>query len=589
MVHSGFGIDQYPDSHLNAIAHAGFDAILVFAKGIDKTTYGYLDFNDLIRRATDWGLDTYFYSYLDGFKHPDDTDADTFFENSYGALFKHSPGAKGIILVGESCQFPSKDPFCSGENNNSETNSNIANPLPPPGWWPCVDYPQWLNAVKKAVHRYQPSADIVFWTYNWGAAPEKPRISLINNLPPDVTLQATFEMFEPIEYARHTMISPDYSITFPGPGSYFTSEAKAAAARNLRFYTMSNTGGITWDMGVVPYIPVPQQWFKRFEQLRQAKHKWNLTGLMDSHHYGWYPSVISECAKWCFWSPEVDLDKVFHDILLRDFGKKALKLALNAYKCWSDAIGSYTPGFDDQAGPLRIGPAYPLIFHPCLYPHNEHGMVFPSAPHAHFGNKIVHLLYNPEHIYGQTSCGRRIREDIILISKACDKWWKGVEMMRQALALVPERKLERATKMAGVGEFFYRGLLTTLHVKRWWLLNKQLEIEDNFSASRKIMDEMTEIAQAELVNVKSTMPLVSADSRLGWEPSMEYMADPEHLKWKIRQMENLIDNTLPTYRMTLQEKANDIWKIYYQSSSTQGKEEKGKNFAGMKKNSKRIY
>ena len=162
-------------------------------------------------------------------------------------------------------------------------------------------------------------------------------------------------------------------------------------------------------------------------------------------------------------------------------------------------------------------------------------------------------------------------------------------MMRQALTLVPERKLERAAKMAGVGEFFYRGLLTTLHVKRWWLLNKQLEIEDNFSASRKIMDEMTEIAQAELTNVKSTMPLVSADSRLGWEPSMEYMADPEHLKWKIRQMENLLDNTLPTYRMTLQEKANDICKIYYQNSSTQGKEEKGNNFAGMKKNSKRIY
>ena len=30
MVHSGWGLDQFPDAHLNAMVHAGMDATLVF-------------------------------------------------------------------------------------------------------------------------------------------------------------------------------------------------------------------------------------------------------------------------------------------------------------------------------------------------------------------------------------------------------------------------------------------------------------------------------------------------------------------------------------------------------------------------------
>ena len=51
IVHSGWGIELFPDSHLNAIMHAGFDAIAVFCRGENQTNIGYLDFNDLIRRA----------------------------------------------------------------------------------------------------------------------------------------------------------------------------------------------------------------------------------------------------------------------------------------------------------------------------------------------------------------------------------------------------------------------------------------------------------------------------------------------------------------------------------------------------------
>ena len=40
----------------------------------------------------------------------------------------------------------------------------------------------------------------------------------------------------------------------------------------------------------------------------------------------------------------------------------------------------------------------------------------------------------------------------------------------------------------------------------------------------------------EEANVRETIPLVEADSSLGWEPSMFYVADREHLEWKLRQL-----------------------------------------------------
>ena len=123
--------------------------------------------------------------------------------------------------------------------------------------------------------------------------------------------------------------------------------------------------------------------------------------------------------------------------------------------------------------------------------------------------------------------------------------------MSKALAATPPAKLERAEKIAGVGMFFGHGLRTMFHVKRWWLLNKRLEIEWDFEKAGGIMDELEEIIRAERVNVETAIPLVDADSRLGWEPSMEYMADKWHLKWKLRQLDNLLAHTMKAYRSTL--------------------------------------
>ncbi len=543
MVHSGWGLDQFPDRHLDAIAHAGFDTVLLFVKGVDLTTHGVYDFNDLIRRAADYGLGVYFYSYLNSWKHPDEPDAEEFFDREYGSVFRECPGAKGLILVGESCGYPSKDPRAGGRV--------LDGVRPRPGFFPADDYPQWLNAVKKAVRKYAPEVDVVFWTYNWGNEPADLRLPLIENLPQDVALEATYEMYSQRQFTNHTTPSPDYSITSPGPSFYFTSEAQAAHQRGLRLYSMTNTAGMTWDCGMIPYVPVPQQWFKRFRGMIEAHDKYGLSGIMDSHHYGWYPSPICECAKWSFWTNSPDMEEILDKIAVRDFGKDAAPKIIKGWQKWSDAISMYSPGFDDQAGPLRVGPAYPFILNPILYPHNEQKIQFPTTPQSTVGSRWLHAYYQPENVYNQTFCGRRIPEDIRIMTEALELWEEGNREMDEALKLVPAEKLEDAERQIGVGKFYSHALRTMIGTKRWWIANKRLEIEYDFEKAHALLDEMDAIAAEEEVNVKETIPLVENDSRLGWEPSMDYMADCEHLTWKLEQLRRLRTKILPAYRRTI--------------------------------------
>jgi hypothetical protein len=131
MTHSGWGLDEFPDAYLSIIAHAGMDSILVFVTGPDRTpdegthnrdTHGhvspgrYRDLNNLVDRAGRYGLDVYFYAYfhIDDLPHPSDPGAEAAYARVYGDVFKACPRAKGMVLVGESVEFPSKDPRTTG-------------------------------------------------------------------------------------------------------------------------------------------------------------------------------------------------------------------------------------------------------------------------------------------------------------------------------------------------------------------------------------------------------------------------------------------------------------------------------------------
>jgi len=550
MAHSGWGIDQFPDAHLNEMAHAGIDAIVVFVKGIDHTAAGFQDINHLIDRAEQHGLDVYMYSYVANQEscktiqpHPDDPGAAAFYDKLYGSIFAVYPRLKGVILVGESVEFMSKDPHTTGLPRLEWPEEHIRT-KPNPGWWPCEDYPQWVSMVRDAVRKHRSDADIVFWTYNWGWAPEEARIKLIRVLPQDITLLVTFEMFEQIKRDGVTNVCVDYTAAFEGPGAYFASEAEAARERGLKLYAMSNTGGMTWDFGVIPYEPVPYQWARRHEALLRSAANWELSGLLENHHYGWWPSFVSDLTKWRFWTPSPDRESLFESVARRDFGAAAAPFALAAWQHWSEAIRDYIPTPEDQYGPFRIGPSYPFVFNQVVAP--------PASKHAYFGNLILMPDYKPYEDPRQSPGPSRVPVEIRYLEKMKSRWEEGNASLIEALKLTPENKRAEGERLLLLNEFIVRMTQTAIHAKRWWLAKIRLQAAFDPAEAGGILDELKRLGELEIANAEAAIPLVAADSRLGWEPSMEYMTDPARVRWKIAQLRAVLDYEIPQYRRSLE-------------------------------------
>lgn len=554
MVHSGYGQEQYPDPHLSAIAHAGMDAILVFVKDVDLTQVGYLDFNNLIRRANKYGLDVYIYSKIESNKHPDDPDAFDHYNATYGEIFEKCPGFKGVVLVGESVEFPSKDPRVSPFHYYNNTIDGLPTGKPTPGWFPCVDYPQWLQMLQKVIYPKKPDADIVLWTYNWGKCDEEDRLALIDNLPKGISLMATFEMFNVRQMDGFKSRAADYTISFPEAGPYFLSEAKRAKERGIRLYTQANSAGLTWDYGVIPYDPFPEKWVRRYQSMLEAREKYGLCGVMESHHYGFWPSFISRIEKLMFTQPFLTGEEALRAVAAELYGPENQEAALRAWHILSEAHTYYPCANEDQYGPFRVGPAYPFVL--------ENQVQIPTVPHAiHGGNKITYIDYAYSRGAKLTYSGtlkigfRQVRIDGEL--KSLEKMRVMQQQARTELEALAEKlegvRRDDCLRLCNMIKFMENTALTAIHAKQWakhrWQFHTLTREED----LRKWTYEMIALAEAEIQNAENTIPLVEADSRLGWEPSMEYIGDARHLRWKIKQTQQVIDNELKHYLRIIDE------------------------------------
>jgi hypothetical protein len=158
MIHSGIGPGMYPLEHLRSMVHMGIDAVILETGNAENSDEKQKTINDLVALASSVGLDVYTYSHFKNLYHPDDPEAKAYYASTYGKLFARCPGVKGIIFVGESCEFPSHDERTTGK----DWKESIGMQKPSPGWFPCRDYPDFIACVRDAIRAEKPDADLVF-------------------------------------------------------------------------------------------------------------------------------------------------------------------------------------------------------------------------------------------------------------------------------------------------------------------------------------------------------------------------------------------------------------------------------------------
>jgi hypothetical protein len=464
-------------------------------------------------------------------------------------LFDVCPKIKGVTLVGEANQFASRDPAVGKTPYTLNFKDNIPTGKTSPGWWPCKDYPAWVEMVAKAIRKKRPDAEVIFDTYNWGYAPEEDRVRLIENLPQNVGLLVTWDMFHQYKLGNSVENVWDYSLSFVGPGEYFKSEAIAAKKRGIKLLANSQTSGRTWDFGVVPYEPMAQRWIERYKRMQLAREEWGLAGLVENIHYGFHPSIISELEKQAFFTQGEPLEITLKKLLARDYGENS-DVVEESMSLFSEAISHYVPTNEDMYGGFRIGPSYPLWSGvmeglPATIP--EQGKM-PSKKHAMFGNAIYFGVYTPDSDGKNSLPGVRIYDEILSIEKMEKLFSDGIALLENVQS--PNDEL---LKLNNLAKFMRNTCRTVLHVKKHYIAKQKLSIVGDKEEAEKLILEIEAIVLAERENVLDTLPLVRVDSRLGWEASMEYTTDETGLEWKLRQLDYELNFKIPTYR-----KANSL-------------------------------
>ncbi len=541
MVHSGYDMDVFPDEYLSAIAHEGYDAIIVFVKDAKHSAHGECDFVDIVKRAKKYGIDVYAYSYLVNFMHPEEPGAKEHYAELYGGIFRDIPGLHGMIFVGESIEFASNDPHVAKKRVHDKPKDGIPDGKISPGWWPCEDYPEWISLVRDSIRAQNPDADVVFWTYNFGYVEEKYRAELIRKLPTDISLLVTYEMFDLYSMGNGEGMVMDYTISHVGPGKYFVSEAKIAAERGIRLYSQVNTGGRTWDYGIVPYEPFPYQWNARHKSLLESREKYGLCGLMESHHFGFLPSFVSEICNNNYTLGGMSFEDKLTEIA-REYAGDQYEKFIEGIKAVDESIRHYIPSDECQYGAYRVGPAYPL----CLV----RGIKYPNPPGVYMGNRIYGTMRDNYDHWGRHDCySLRVRAEI-------EEEKIGRECVKRGLAIFktienPSEKMERLINLTA---FIEKCITTAINAQEFYVESYKMYCADTKAKLKSSLTKLERIAKAEYKNAKSAIPLVRRDSSIGFEASMGYQCDETAICWKLRQLDYLLNSEIMLYKRSVDPK-----------------------------------
>ena len=132
-----------------------------------------------------------------------------------------------------------------------------------------------------------------------------------------------------------------------------------------------------------------------------------------------------------------------------------------------------------------------------------------------------------------------------------DLWNKALVCCEKAIGYADTDKKDEARRLEALGHFIRNSVITVMNIKKWWQLNMAMQNSATAEEAESYLDKIEALAHAEIKNAEETIPVVEFDSRLGWEPSMEYIGDAFHLRWKIRQMTQVIENELSAYQKVI--------------------------------------
>ena len=266
----------------------------------------------------------------------------------------------------------------------------------------------------------------------------------------------------------------DYSLSQIGPAEVTDAQIGEADKRGMKVYSKVDTFA-SWQFGTIPYLPCPQQWYKRY----MALEKYEVKGTLESWSSGYKPNFISELRAWTCWSDAPPMEELFSNMAARIFGEEGKAKAVKAWEYFSQAIQLVPDTGPNMGTNNAVG--NPLFFQvpPLRTNTYYHSWTDFDKWMGYFGGQlnpywpftVSRMVFYPDFTnktnkaeeYARSATGIEADEKIKLLpvflrymNQAADKMEEGLKLYREAALIGPESKRQQAVREVVVAEQLHR-------------------------------------------------------------------------------------------------------------------------------------
>ena len=359
------------------------------------------------------------------------------------------------------------------------------------------------TVIAEGVAAGDPSAETIVWNWSW---PKGLEDEVFSRLPKkNCRVLHVSENGIPVTVGDKTVEAHDYSIAIGGPGENAKSYWAKAAKFNLPAVAKVQAC-CSWELSSFPYIPVMDLVSEHAARLRAEGVK----GVMLSWSCGSAPALNLRVFG------GDSLDEIANDI----YGKKAAPLVRKAWTAFSEGFKHYPyEVVVAYKGPQQWGPANVLYRKPTGYQATMVGIPYDGLGFGRWDNK-----WN-----GRFPIGPWIER----FEKVANGFEEGCRLFALAVPEVANTDLRAAAKreldMFKAQAMHFRAIV-----------NQSKFILERNKAN---IAGMNKFAKLELEMAKQYLPLVRADSRIGYECTNHYYYVPLDVVEKIVGCSMIIDET----------------------------------------------
>jgi hypothetical protein len=549
MTMSGLGWMDWPDWYLRMLPRYGFDAIYasVYANpngvrapdpyGSTMRAQDPAKMHDLIERAARYGLEVYAPIM---YRIQGDASDELQLRKLVRDNATEFPEIRGYILLIEGFTYGSWPVW-------SRSRDDMHN-------W----IKQWTRGVAIATdefHKVNPKIEVLPWDYNIDFRRQAVDLKtfVIDQYPSDAIPLVTWENGKSYTMDGEEGYLKDYSISEVGPSEVASAQIQEARKRGLKVYAKADTFA-SWQFGTSPYLPMPYQWYARYQGLEKAK----IEGTLETWSYGFKPNFIAGIRAWYSWTDAPPLDVLLRKVARQKFGPGSEEAVLNAWRHFSNAVHMLpdtapnmvtdsigAPLFFEQPEPRTMTLDHSWYSQAAWEQESSVSPYWPYAPSRvilvpDFSNQV-----NVAERYARPLTLSVFNKYLLL---AADEMEKGLLSYRSAALAAPAQLRQNAYREVLIAEQIQRMLRSEEAILEFEDLRYRIHHTGDRDEQKQMLDRMTEILQEEITRTQSSFETARRDSRLGYELEQDYFYTPGVLQEKLAQLHEVLEQELPAYR-----------------------------------------